>query len=479
MLGAIKFKAKMEETVDNEKDDEKEYNKKILKSVTLIQAVNDTLSYLTQLAEETDSLDINTVSGYFRNINLHIIPYFGENKKLCEITSDSVKKFLKHLFEKEKIKKDELLDVDTIKKVYSAFKWIIKYSSQIATPRLMRYNILANLRFKDQIPKGRSFKKKKVKNHPLNRLLELVATIDKQADIRLKTQINFVADVGCRREEILGVKWCNVNLDTGEVYYDEAVTAMIPRKFSEKHSGTRVKKLKSDYSYRTNLLTPYTINLLKQLKQFKQALGLSVDDNDYIFTRWDCDKVLSPITFSDQYKDFREKFGFEDIPAHDIRHMISNLLQEKGYPPEYVAQYLGNTPKTLLNSYTDILNHTKENIRITIDEATRSKNKKSFDIEIIANILNSDSDLIDKGKESYDLLDFLNGNHVSTDNLISSINVAKKIILKQYPQLEVFLSTNPAELNGKIKTFKTFNNPYFELAYNESIVPEMREKYTI
>ena len=72
---------------------------------------------------------------------------------------------------------------------------------------------------------------------------------------------------------------------------------MISREFSEEYSGTRIKELKSDYSYRTNFLTPYTINLLKQLKQFKEALGLSVGDNDYIFTRWDCDEVLSPISF--------------------------------------------------------------------------------------------------------------------------------------------------------------------------------------
>ena len=398
---------------------------------------------------------------------------------MYEITSESVKKFLKHLFEKKKTNSDDLLDVETVKKVYSAFKWIIKYSSQIASPRLIERNILKNMRFKDQIPKGRSFKQKRTKNHSLDRLLELVATIDKQANIRLKTQINFVADVGCRREEILGVKWRNVNLDTGEVYYDEAVTAMISREFSEEYSGTRIKELKSDYSYRTNFLTPYTINLLKQLKQFKEALGLSVGDNDYIFTRWDCDEVLSPISFSDEYKTFRDKFGFEDIPAHDIRHIISNLLQEKGYPPEYVAQYLGNTPKTLLNSYTDILNHTQENMRITINEATRNKNKRNFNIEVIATILNSDGNLIDESKESYDLLDFLNGTHVSANNLMTSIYVAQKTLLKQYSQLEVFLSNNPSELKGKIKTFKAFNKPQFELTYNSTIVSEIRKSYTI
>ena len=74
---------------------------------------------------------------------------------MCEITSESVKKFLKHLFEKKKTNSDDLLDVETVKKVYSAFKWIIKYSSQIASPRLIERNILKNMRFKDQIPKGR------------------------------------------------------------------------------------------------------------------------------------------------------------------------------------------------------------------------------------------------------------------------------------------------------------------------------------
>lgn len=147
----------MEEKND-EVEDEKEYNKKILKSVTLIEAVDDTIDYLKTLAKETDSIEINTVSGYYKNIKKHIIPYFGKNKKMCEITSESVKKFLKYLFEKKKTNSDDLLDVETVKKIYSAFKWIIKYSSQIASPRLIKQNILKNMRFKDQIPKGRSFK---------------------------------------------------------------------------------------------------------------------------------------------------------------------------------------------------------------------------------------------------------------------------------------------------------------------------------
>lgn len=62
---------------------------------------------------------------------------------------------------------------------------------------------------------------------------------------------------------------------------------------------------------------------------------------------------------------------------------------------------------------------------------------------------------------------------------MSSITVAKKTILKQYPQLEVFLSNNPSELEGKIKTFKTFNKPQFELTYNSTIVSEIRKGYTI
>lgn len=74
---------------------------------------------------------------------------------------------------------------------------------------------------------------------------------------------------------------------------------------------------------------------------------------------------------------------------------------------------------------------------------------------------------------------FLNGTHVSANNLMSSIYVAKKALLKQYPQLEVFLSNNPSELEGKIKTFKAFNKSQFELTYNSTIVSEIRKSYTI
>jgi hypothetical protein len=206
------------------------------------------------------------------------------------------------------------------------------------------------------------------------------------------------------------------------------------------------------------------------------ALGLSVDDDSYIFTRWDSDEVLSPISFSDEYKDFRKKHGFLDIPAHDIRHMISNLLQESGYSPEYVSSYLGNTPRTLLESYTDILPETQVKMKESINNLTRNICKKNFDIEIIAKVLNSETELIDTSKNTYDLLDFLNKDQVQSDNLISSIETAKEIILKQYPQFDVFLCDTLNELENKLEIYKTFNNPSFELA-NDYL--EIVKKHTI
>lgn len=472
LTSAISQKSKILKELES-KDKQDKSNEALLKTITLKEAVDETIKYLIKLADEKDSIDMNTVFGYASNLKRHVIPYFGENRKMYKIDIEAVEKFLKFMFEKKASDKDELLDVNTIKKVYTALKWVIKYCSTIARPKLMSQNILNNIVFKNYIPKGRTYKKKKIKNHPLERLLELVAAIDKYANIRLKTQINFIADVGCRREEILGVKWSNVDFVTGEVYYDEAVTSMIRRPFvdeygsvslQEKYGGTRLKRLKSKYSYRTNILTPYTLELLKHYKQFKEALGLSVDDDSYIFTRWDSNEILSPISFSDEYKDFRKKYGFLDIPAHDIRHTISNLLQESGYSPEYVASYLGNTPRTLLESYTNILSETQVKMKESINNLTRNICKKNFDIEIIAKVLNSENELIDNSKNTYELLDFLNKTQVQSDNLISSVEIAKEIILKQYPQLDVFLCNNLNELDSKLETYKTFNNSSFELS---------------
>lgn len=413
------------------------------------------------LFETTDTIDVNTIYGYNNNIKTHVIPYFGADKKMCKITDVEIKGFINHLFNKTKQDGTDNLSVATVEKIYTAFSWIIRYCSEIAKPKLIKRNYLNDITFKHLIPKGRTRAVRKSKSHTLNELLDLIGTLDREANIRLKTMVSIIIDSGCRTEECCGIKIKHIDMKTGIFEYEEAVTGKVSNNFDPQYSGTRVKVLKSPHSYRKNVLTQYTLDCINNLITFKKALGIPMDEDSYLFTVWDSDQLLSPITFADEYKKFRNSHGFSDFPLHQIRHTLSNLLQEKGYSAKDVARYLGNTPRTLLESYTEIRDETNIQIKDTISSITRLNQSKCFKIETIAEILNSNE--IRKNSDVYSLLDFTINGITNSENEYWVLENAKRMILDQHPDLKILCDDNKDTLKGKIETYKMFDYNEVEL----------------
>lgn len=426
------------------------------------------MNYLIQLGENTEAIDLNTVYDYVDRLNTYIYDFFPKKSKLINIDEYKIKEFLNYMFNRKKKNGTGYLSIGSIEKVYSALSWIIRYSSEISEPQLLKENYTKKILFKTLIPKGRGRKPKEKRNksHSPERLKKLIEVLNEKANIRLKTMGNIILDVGCRDEECLGLKWKNIDFKTNKVSYDEAVTAKITKKNSSKHSGTRVKGLKSKHSYRGNYLSDSTIRCLKNLKTFKKALGLSVKDDDYIFTIWSDNQILSPISFADEYKDFRTKYGFEDITPYDVRHSISNILLESGMSPKDVAQYMGNSARTILESYADIRVETEIEMKNIITDKLRSNRRKTFSIDAISIILNSTGSL-EYNKEVFELLDFVANSSIGIEEVPWVIENAKKLILEQYPILENFCSDNPEIVKAKVDTYKMFNKEQIELSQNE------------
>ena len=368
------------------------------------------------------------------------------------------------MFNRERKDGKGLLSVSSVEKAYSTLSWIIRYCSEVADPPLMEENYLNKIRFKTLVPKGRGKKIRKDRSHSLKEIKLLISTLRDKANIRLKTMINIFVDVGCRVEECIGLKWSNINLNTGEITYTEAVTSSISQKYSKKYSGIRKKQLKSDNSYRNNYLTPETIQYLKNLKTFQRALGLPANDDDYIFTTWEENMVISPISFTSEYSLFRKKYNFVNIPPYDLRHVITNLLLESGMSPKDVASYMGNTARTLLESYTETSKETKKEIRGTVNNALRSNTQKIFTIETIAEVLNYNNN--DIKEDVYSILDFVANRTISSDEVPFVMENAKSLILDQYPIFETFCDSDENIVKAKVDTYKAFNDSDIELTQN-------------
>ena len=460
-MKTISEKKKLISDVEKEMTEKPKLIKRYMESLTFEDAVNQTIKYLIDMGENTTAIDLNTVYDYANRIDMYIYDFFPKNYKLSKIDDNRIKEFVNYMFNRKRKGEEELLSISTVKRTYSALSWVVKYCSEIANPPLIKENYLNKIIFKTLIPKGRDIVKKKNKSHTLDEVQRLIDTLNDKANIRLKTMINIMLDVGCRDEECLGLKMKNVDFTTGKIYYQNAVTSKISKKYGSKHSGTRVKELKSRHSYRDNYLTPTTLKHLNNYIKFKNELGLSIDEDSYIFTIWSDDTILSPITFADEYKHFRIKYGFSDFPMYDIRHTVSNLLLESGMSPKDVAQYIGNTPRTLLESYTDIREETEQKIVGIIGTTIRDNKRKSFSIDDIAYVLNCDGQI--DNKRAFDILDFFANRKINEDEVPIILEFVKEQILNQNPDLKTFCDTDENIIKAKVEAYKIFNNSSIEL----------------
>lgn len=461
LLKTIQTKKNLEKVAEQSLIERPKEIRRVMESVTFEEASMRTIDYLVDLAEKTDAIDLNTVYDYADRIEMYLYDFFPKESKLSSINENKVKEFVSYMFNRERKDGKGLLSLQSVKKGYSTLSWIIRYCSEISNPPLLSENCLNRIKFKTLIPKGRGEKKRRNRSHSTQEIAKLSETLETKANIRLKTMINIALDVGCRDEECLGLKWADVDLHTGEVSYSNAVTSRITKKNSSKHSGIRIKELKSKHSYRKNYLTENTIQDLKNIKTFKKALGLSVNDNDYIFTVWSDNTILSPISFADEYKDFRKKYNLGNIPYYDLRHHMSNLLLESGVSDKDISMYLGNSPRTLRESYTDIKEETEQKICNIVKDKVRSNKYKNFNIDSIVHVLNSRADSNDV--EVYEILDFIENKKVTQDEIPFSLERAKQMILEQYPMLETFCNDDDKIVQAKLETYKMFNNADIEL----------------
>lgn len=171
--------------------------------------------------------------------------------------------------------------------------------------------------------------------------------------------VALAAATGARRNELLALRWTDLDADHGVLKIERALDQT--RKF-----GIRVKPPKTKRGYRTIGISPDITALLLELKEKHQRLVAGVPDNirvDLSLIRLP-DKALmfpssgtnltrprNPRGFSQEFALRAELIGYGRIRFHDLRGIHSTALLDAGVPVHTVAQRIGDDPSVLLKSY--------------------------------------------------------------------------------------------------------------------------------
>ena len=156
---------------------------------------------------------------------------------------------------------------------------------------------------------------------------------------------------GMRLGELLGLRWCDVDLDVASLSVVQALY---------KRCGVcKMIKPKSSHSRRRIALSPSLGLLWGDYKTEQQAqailLGKPLGDSGLVFSHPD-GKPLDPGVVSHTFARVLRKSGLPHIRFHDLRHSHATLLLKAGIHSKIVSERLGHANIGItLDTYSHVL----------------------------------------------------------------------------------------------------------------------------
>lgn len=181
------------------------------------------------------------------------------------------------------------------------------------------------------------------------RLLELLNDVP----IKWRALVTFDLLSGLRRGELLGLRWCDVDMDA------HTVTIRQTSNYLPGH-GVYVGAPKTSSSSRPLLLSTTAIVLLLEYKQWQDtqraAMGDAWEDTDNRIFTTDAGAPLFPDTITKWFSSFVAHSGLPKVTIHSLRHTYASLMIVDGVPLVVVSHQLGHAQtSTTANIYSHVI----------------------------------------------------------------------------------------------------------------------------
>lgn len=261
------------------------------------------------------NLRATTIDSYRRNVDHHLVPHLGA-LRLQTLDPSAVERLLGELARQGLSPKTRRNVIGVLSKALNdAVRW-----------RLIGRNVATGV----ELPRA--------ERQPARAWTaeQLVGFLDHVAHDRLAPLWRFVAVTGCRRGEVLGLRWGDVDLD--------AAVATIVNQRTIAGGSVVEGSPKTAAGARTVALDPDTIVMLRGWRraQREELLALGIrPQHDLVFTGPDGGGWW-PQTITSRFRDIADELGFARIGLHGLRHSAATWLIAEGVSPKVVAQRLGH-----------------------------------------------------------------------------------------------------------------------------------------
>lgn len=178
---------------------------------------------------------------------------------------------------------------------------------------------------------------------------------------------------GARREEIVGLKWDDVDFEQKTIYIRRAAVRIKKEGMIEK--STKNKKSQRVLSLSDDLMALFRIHKAQQDHQ-RLLAGSKWQDEGWVFANWR-GELYSSDTITNWWCGFLKSNDLKKIRFHDLRHTAATTLLINNVDIASVSNILGHSRQsTTLNVYSHVISDSKAAAFNALDTAIEDAKKR-------------------------------------------------------------------------------------------------------
>lgn len=291
------------------------------------------------IRENEHLLKQSTICRYRNNLNLHLLPVYGD-RLVTDITRDDVDAFATRLGASDS-KNGKGLSGNTVKSIISVLKTIVEYA------RDHKRAAVANLNGISIKTSGRPIR---VFSRNEQKMIEeyLHKNMDFNNDL---IGIMLCLYTGIRLGELCALRWEDVFFDEGELYIHATMLRIQTPDNPNQKTKVITTMPKSDSSLRRIPLPPNMYDLLSEMKGPSGTYFLTRHENMFI----------EPRIMEGHFKAVIHAVGIADANFHALRHTFATRCIELGFDVKSLSEILGHSSvRITMDRYVHPTRETKQ-----------------------------------------------------------------------------------------------------------------------
>ena len=314
------------------------------------------------LEVKKNTLSPQTYNFYSKVIDEELMPMFAR-LKMKDLRTYHIQQFVQYLAtEKKRLDgREGGIAASTVKRYTTVLRYIVTVAYKL---EYIEDDIGRSRRI--EFPKEET---KEVEAFTLEEVGDILKALESEP-WHIRAVIEVVLFTGCRRGEIVGLKWSDIDFENQRISVKRSIYKLSDGK-------AREKEPKSKCSIRTisiperlcKTLTEYRL----QQNRHIAYLGDGWRNLDYVFTEED-GYVMNPHTPTKQFDHFLKRHGIRHLKSHGLRHTSATMLLANGCDIKTVSSRLGHADITTTNIYVHTLESTDRMAAQTFDNFLKKNN---------------------------------------------------------------------------------------------------------